>query len=243
MCNIDRDGGIFMRIKEVEELTGITSKNIRFYEKEGLITPDRNSQNRYREYTKEDVHILKEIKLYRKLDISIEDIKLIQKGVISIEGCMDKYAEYMNKKIKQMNRAKEICSEIKRDAIKDQELNIDIYLEKIDHYESSGTKFVDIAKDFIHKAKGCMPPSYSFWFEPNEPVLNKRDFTEELCRYADANNLDLTIIRESMEPVVKINGEKYFCMLETPRMFRFPFSIFFVPNTYGFRFAYIYKYE
>ena len=104
-----------MRIKEVEELTGITSKNIRFYEKEGLITPDRNSQNRYREYSEEDIRILKEIKLYRKLDISIEDIKLIQKGVISIEGCMDKYADYMDKKIKEMNRAKRnLCGDKKR---------------------------------------------------------------------------------------------------------------------------------
>ena len=30
-----------MRIKEVEDLVGITKKNIRFYEKEGLLTPRR----------------------------------------------------------------------------------------------------------------------------------------------------------------------------------------------------------
>lgn len=30
-----------MNIKDVETLTGITKQNIRFYEKKGLLTPDR----------------------------------------------------------------------------------------------------------------------------------------------------------------------------------------------------------
>ena len=30
-----------MKIKQVEELVGITSKNIRFYESQGLLTPER----------------------------------------------------------------------------------------------------------------------------------------------------------------------------------------------------------
>nr|WP_307993329.1 MerR family transcriptional regulator [uncultured Niameybacter sp.] len=232
-----------MRIKEVEDLTGITSKNIRFYEKEGLITPSRNENNKYRDYSDEDVNTLKQIKLYRKLDISLEDIKLIQKGVISIEGCMEKYVTYMDERIKEMNRAKEICVEIKKDVIETKNINIDAYLDKIDNYEAKGAKFANIAKDFIKKAKGCMPPSYSYWFEPNEPIIKREDFTKELCIFADKNGLDLTILRESMEPVILIGEEKYFCMLQTPQILPFPFSIFFASHTYGFRFVYIYKYE
>ena len=38
-----------MKIKQVEELVGITSKNIRFYESQGLLTPER-ADNGYREY-------------------------------------------------------------------------------------------------------------------------------------------------------------------------------------------------
>ena len=37
-----------MKINEVEALVGITRKNIRFYEAEGLLSPRRNSQNGYR---------------------------------------------------------------------------------------------------------------------------------------------------------------------------------------------------
>ena len=33
-----------MKINQVEQLVGITKKNIRFYEKEGLLSPERNSE-------------------------------------------------------------------------------------------------------------------------------------------------------------------------------------------------------
>ena len=40
-----------MTIKEVEQITGLTRSNIRFYEKEKLISPERNASNGYREYS------------------------------------------------------------------------------------------------------------------------------------------------------------------------------------------------
>ena len=64
-----------MKIKEVENQTGITSHNIRFYEKEHLIFPQRNPMNGYREYTDADVKLLNRIKLLRILDISVSEIR------------------------------------------------------------------------------------------------------------------------------------------------------------------------
>ena len=58
-----------MRINEVEALVGITKKNIRFYEAEGLLTPRRNSENGYRDYGDADVAVLRRIKLLRKLGV------------------------------------------------------------------------------------------------------------------------------------------------------------------------------
>lgn len=66
-----------MTIKEVEKLVGITSANIRFYEKEGLFTPIRNTSNNYREYTEKDVEDLKKIKILRMLGVSLSDIKSV----------------------------------------------------------------------------------------------------------------------------------------------------------------------
>lgn len=65
-----------MKIKQVEELVGITSKNIRFYEEQGLLTPER-AENGYREYHEENIKTLKKIKLLRKLGVPVEEIKSV----------------------------------------------------------------------------------------------------------------------------------------------------------------------
>ena len=44
-----------MKINEVEAAVGVTKKNIRFYEEEGLITPGREPGNGYRSYSQTDV--------------------------------------------------------------------------------------------------------------------------------------------------------------------------------------------
>ena len=62
-----------MKIYQVEELVGITKKNIRFYEDEGLLCPERDPQNGYRDYTIKDVRQLEKIKLLRKLSVPIEE--------------------------------------------------------------------------------------------------------------------------------------------------------------------------
>ena len=54
-----------MNIKQAEELTGVSRQNIRFYEREGLLLPERNPENGYREYTEEHIEILKKIRLLR----------------------------------------------------------------------------------------------------------------------------------------------------------------------------------
>ena len=51
-----------MKINQAAELAGITSKNIRFYEDQGLITPARDSGNGYRDYSMEDVEQLYRIR-------------------------------------------------------------------------------------------------------------------------------------------------------------------------------------
>ncbi len=62
-----------MKIKDVAKITGLSSKAIRFYEEKGLITVSRN-QSDYREYTKENIETLLQIKLLRKCGLSIQEI-------------------------------------------------------------------------------------------------------------------------------------------------------------------------
>ena len=51
-----------MNIKQAAEQSGVSSPNIRFYEKEGLMTPARNRGNAYRDYTAGDIRTLKLIR-------------------------------------------------------------------------------------------------------------------------------------------------------------------------------------
>ena len=80
-----------MKINEVEERVGITKRNIRYYEKEGLLTPGRNSDNGYRDYTEDDVTELKKIKLLRKLDMPLEEIRRMQRGALTLEDAIRRH--------------------------------------------------------------------------------------------------------------------------------------------------------
>lgn len=77
-----------MKIKQAQELVGITSKNIRFYEEQGLISPDR-AENGYREYHQNDIDTLKKIKLLRKFNISVENIKFVFDKKKDLEDCLE----------------------------------------------------------------------------------------------------------------------------------------------------------
>ncbi len=68
-----------MLINEVCKSTGLTKKAILYYEKENFISPKKLG-NGYRDYSNEDIKILQEISLYRKLDISVKDIMTILKS-------------------------------------------------------------------------------------------------------------------------------------------------------------------
>ncbi len=80
-----------MKINEVEQLVGVTKRNIRFYEKEGLLNPGRDSGNGYRDYSDADVETLKQIKLFRKLDLPLEEIRRIQNGTLAVADAMGRH--------------------------------------------------------------------------------------------------------------------------------------------------------
>ena len=69
-----------MKINEVEAAVGVTKKNIRFYEEEGLISPSREPGNGYRSYSQADVERLRRIKLLRKLDVPLAETGRCWKG-------------------------------------------------------------------------------------------------------------------------------------------------------------------
>lgn len=96
-----------MTIKEIEELTGMTRANVRYYEAEGLIHPARK-ENGYRVYSEEDAAALLKIRLLRCLDISIEEIKAIQLGTASMKEALRQSLDIQKEKQSQIGRTMEI---------------------------------------------------------------------------------------------------------------------------------------
>ena len=99
-----------MKINRVEELVGITKKNIRFYEEQGLLSPSRNPENGYREYTENDVKALERIKLLRKLSVPIEEIRMLQEGKLGFSDCMERHIIYLNHKQHDIGLIMELCT-------------------------------------------------------------------------------------------------------------------------------------
>lgn len=65
--------GSFMFIGELAAETGVDPKTIRFYEREGLLSPPRHG--RFRTYMASDVRRLKDVLMMRRLGIGIANIR------------------------------------------------------------------------------------------------------------------------------------------------------------------------
>ena len=65
-----------MRINDVVQKVDLSKRAVKYYEERGLLQIKKD-ENGYRNYTENDVKILKEISVYRKLGISIADIRLL----------------------------------------------------------------------------------------------------------------------------------------------------------------------
>ena len=73
-----------MNIKQAAEQSGVSARNIRYYEQAGLLTPTRNPENEYRIYSQADVRTLKLIRMLRTLDMPVEEIGTVLNGSRSL---------------------------------------------------------------------------------------------------------------------------------------------------------------
>ena len=123
-----------MTIKEVEERTGLTRSNIRFYEKEKLIEPSRNDKNGYRDYSEKDVENIKKIAYLRTLEISIEDIR----NIISDKVPLAEQTTTIQAQIEGLNQAKTMCERmLKSGNISFDDLQVEKYAADLETYWSN----------------------------------------------------------------------------------------------------------
>ena len=131
ILNIREEGRAGVKINQAEELAGITRKNIRFYEEQGLIKPGRNPENSYREYSLRDVEQLKRIKLMRMLGVPCGKIREMESGGLSLKQCMDDQIMELQNSIRTSERMQEICAAVSSEKEPFSEMDPSEYLEKI----------------------------------------------------------------------------------------------------------------
>ena len=141
-----------MTIKDVEERTGLSRSNIRFYEKEKLIEPSRNESNGYRDYSENDVENIKKIAYLRTLGISIEDIRSIISEKVTLQEMLEKQKEVLKNQITDLNKAKLMCEKMPdEESISYEKLQVEQYVTDLhDYWKDNRTVFKLDSVSFLY---------------------------------------------------------------------------------------------
>ena len=139
---------MLLKIEELENVLSISRSNIRFYEKQGLFSPERKDNN-YREYTEQDIEVLKKIIVLRKMGFTVEEIKLIQNDELPFNEAITNTQHRIENEIQQLNGSLKLIKQVAQENLSFDEIDIDEHWNTISESEKSGEKFVDICKDFL----------------------------------------------------------------------------------------------
>lgn len=142
-----------MKINEVEQQVDISKKNIRFYEQQGLLSPKRNLENGYRDYSKEDVLELKKIKMLRKLSLPLEEIRRIQRGDLTLSDALQRQVILLERERSSLEETTRLCRLLSEEPCQYQSFSPDKYLERMVEMEQEGTKFLNVSRHDIRQKK------------------------------------------------------------------------------------------
>ena len=135
-----------MKINEVEELVGITKRNIRFYEAGGLLSPRRDSRNGYRDYGEEEVETLRKIKLLRKLDVPLEEIGKLQASQLTLEDVLRRHIIQLRRAQDNLNTMEALCEKLAGAGEQYAALDASAWLSDMECMEQEGTRFMNVNK-------------------------------------------------------------------------------------------------
>jgi len=89
-----------MRIGELAQRTGVTTRALRFYEDQGLLAA-RRSANGYREYDEDDLQLVKEILTLQTVGLTLEEtrpfVECLRSGHETGDACASSIEVYRRK--------------------------------------------------------------------------------------------------------------------------------------------------
>lgn len=136
-----------MKISEVELWTGMDRTNIRYYEKEGLISPIRGD-NGYRDFSDEDVERLLRIRLLRSLHVPVEKIRTLFEGRSSLDRILEEQLIILEEQNEEVNFAKDLCRKMLREDSSLLNLDVRKYLNQLEHKSKElNTNYFSVKRD------------------------------------------------------------------------------------------------
>ena len=115
-----------MHIKDIETRTGLSRANIRYYEQEGLVHPVR-ARNGYRDYSQEDLDTLLRVRLLRRLDVPIEEIRAMQAGELDLADVLEERIRAAQRREEQARRDQAVCRAMQADRVRYDSLDPEKY--------------------------------------------------------------------------------------------------------------------
>lgn len=192
-------------IKEAEQLTGISSQNIRYYEKQGLLCPARNEENSYREYSDNDIERLKLIRLFRKLGMPIEELRRLLNGEVDLRSAVEMQEKRLESQRNELNNALDFCKKIHEAQLAD--FGVDRYLQQMEEDERSGSVFMQFINDYKEIVRSETVREFSFM--PDTRCDTPDEFEEALLKYAAENKARISFSRKGMSPDFFMDGVEY----------------------------------
>lgn len=133
----------------MEALVGVTKKNIRFYEDQGLLSPRRSSENGYRDYTDAEVDSLRRIKLLRKLGVPISEIRQMQAGRQTVADGMRRHLVLLERERSSLEQSIRLCELLRERQVPLSELDGQAVLDQMERLEQAGAAFQDTQRQDI----------------------------------------------------------------------------------------------
>ena len=120
-----------MTIREIETRSGLERTNVRFYEREGLLSPERR-ENGYRDYSEADLALLLKIKLLRRLGFSLEEIRALAAGDTALTAALERRLASIEGEHRALDAAGEVCQRMRREDAAFPTLDAGLYLDAYD---------------------------------------------------------------------------------------------------------------
>ncbi len=121
-----------MTIKEIEARSGMTRANIRFYEQEGLLDPQR-LDNGYRSYSEADLLTLQRIRLLRLLGLPLDEIRAVQSGQQTLSAALTLQLAALEEQSQDAQQRLALCRALQRDAADYASLDAPHWLETLEN--------------------------------------------------------------------------------------------------------------